>query len=211
MGVAWGQNGGLTRKSRGLMETARARTSTSRGFRSGTGTPCLISSTSGPPKRGTTTARQVFSAAAVDAGRHPSRRQRALTALHHIALEHTELQRLRLRLASGRRQCRRGARGDRTRWGGGGEGECGKGLRTGKKAQAQRVLTRADVAGVCAAGAICGRGGGDVSGSQPSGRGVEERRNPGRPWNFYVPYYREPGNSVSPDSESVITRDSLQL
>jgi hypothetical protein len=128
MGVAWVQSGGLTRKSRGLMETAR--TSTSRGFRSGTGTPCLISITSGPPKRGTTTARQVFSAAAVDAGRHPSRRRRALTALHHIALEHTELQRLRLRLASWswRRQCRRGARGDRTRWGGG-EGECEKGLR----------------------------------------------------------------------------------
>jgi hypothetical protein len=63
-------------------------------------------------------------------GRHPSRRRRALTALHHIALEHTELQRLRLRLASWswRRQCRRGARGDRTRWGGG-EGECEKGLR----------------------------------------------------------------------------------
>jgi hypothetical protein len=69
MGVAWVQSGGLTRKSRGLMETARARTSTSRGFRSGTGTPCLISITSGPPKRGTTTARQVFSAAAVDATR----------------------------------------------------------------------------------------------------------------------------------------------
>uniref|UniRef100_A0A0A9CMH9 Uncharacterized protein n=1 Tax=Arundo donax TaxID=35708 RepID=A0A0A9CMH9_ARUDO len=76
------------RKSRGLMETARARTSTSRGFRSGTGTPCLTSSTSGPPKRGTTTARQLFSAAvAVDAGRPPATRRRAITALHHIALQ----------------------------------------------------------------------------------------------------------------------------
>lgn len=84
----WVQNGALTRRSKGLMETARVRTSTSRGFRSGTGTPCLTSSTSGPPKRGTTTARQLFSAAAaaVDAGRAPAIDRRALTALHHITL-----------------------------------------------------------------------------------------------------------------------------
>lgn len=69
------------------METARARTSTSPGFRSGTGTPCLSSSTSGPPNLGTNTARLLFSApAAVDTGRAPATRRRALaTALHHIA------------------------------------------------------------------------------------------------------------------------------
>jgi hypothetical protein len=150
----WIQHGELTRKSRGLMETARARTSTSRGFRSGTGTPCLISSTSAPPKRGTTTARQVFStAAAVDAGRDPERRRRALNALHHIALEPTEPQRMRLRVASGRRQCRRGARDRSGAERRGARESVGRGKYTGfcdcdmwGRDKDQRVLERVDVA-----------------------------------------------------------------
>ena len=89
------------------METARARTSTSSGFRSGTGTPCLTSSTSGPPNRGTTTARLLFSApAAVDADRVPAIRRRALaTALHDIAVEVTRDPKaltMRMRLVSER-------------------------------------------------------------------------------------------------------------
>lgn len=49
----------LTRVSRGLIETARVRTSSSFGFRSGISTSWRTSSTSGPPNRGKTTALQV--------------------------------------------------------------------------------------------------------------------------------------------------------
>lgn len=48
----------LTLQSRGLTETAFARTRTSFGFRFGTGTFSRSSKTSGPPKRGNITARQ---------------------------------------------------------------------------------------------------------------------------------------------------------
>ena len=109
MGRARVQNEELTRKSRGLIETARARTSTSLGFRSGTGKPFLTSSTSGPPKRGTTTARQVFSSTtAVDAGRAPEILRQALAALHHMAT--------RRPWRPGRRCAERRA-AERARWG----------------------------------------------------------------------------------------------
>lgn len=49
----------LTRVSRGLIETAHVRTSSSLGFRSGISTSWRTSSTSGPPNRGKTTALQV--------------------------------------------------------------------------------------------------------------------------------------------------------
>lgn len=49
----------LTLVSRGLMETARVRTRTSWGLRSGTSTLGWSSRTSGPPKRGNTTALQL--------------------------------------------------------------------------------------------------------------------------------------------------------
>lgn len=49
----------LTWVSSGLMETARVRTSTSHGFRSGILTSWRTSRTSGPPNRGKTTALQV--------------------------------------------------------------------------------------------------------------------------------------------------------
>lgn len=61
---------GLTLKSKGLTETARARTSTSSGFRSGTSTDGRTSRTSGPPNRGRTTARHVITD--VDAALKPS-------------------------------------------------------------------------------------------------------------------------------------------
>lgn len=57
------------------METARARTSTSRGFRSGTLTAGRTSRTSGPPNRGKTTAlheETAAAAAAVEAGLSPT-------------------------------------------------------------------------------------------------------------------------------------------